>query len=61
MTTTEAARLARMSVKGIQSAIHRSQLRAVKIGRDWHIEPRDLEAWLACPRKQGRPKKEMKC
>ena len=57
MTTAEAAAIAHCTVKGIQSAIHRDQLRATKIGRDWHIEPHDLDVWLACPRKVGKPKK----
>lgn len=58
MTTKEAALASGLSIKGIQSAIHSGRLPAVKIGRDWQIDPQDFYAWLSSPRKVGRPKKE---
>lgn len=58
MTTTEAAAVAGVTVKGIQSAIHTGKLIAHKVGRDWHIEPVDFRRWLASPRKAGRPRKD---
>lgn len=60
MTTADAARLARVTVKGIQAAIHRGRLSAVKIGRDWQIDPASFDAWLSSPRKVGRPAKSAK-
>lgn len=58
MTTNEAAKKSSLSVKGIQSAIHSGKLPAVKIGRDWWIEPVDFERWMNEPRKVGRPRKK---
>ena len=58
MTTADAARLARMTVKGIQAAIHRGRLPAIKVGRDWQIDPKDFDKWMSIPRKVGRPAKK---
>lgn len=58
MTTAEAAELAHCSIKGIQAACERGKLKASKVGRDWHIERRDFDRWLASPRKRGAPRKE---
>ena len=58
MTTTDAARLARCTRKAIQAAIHRGKLPAVKVGRDWQIDPKSFETWLDSPRKVGHPRKE---
>ena len=58
MTTTDCARLARVTRKAIQAAIHRGKLPAVKVGRDWQISKEDFDKWLASPRKVGRPRKE---
>ena len=58
MTTTDAARLSRMTIKAIQAAIKRGKLPAVKVGRDWQIERADFDTWLSSPRKVGRPRKE---
>ncbi len=58
MTTAKAAELSGLTVKGIQAACERGRLPARKIGRDWHIEKRDFDRWLASPRKAGRPRKK---
>lgn len=60
MTTTDAALLAHCTVKAIQAACQRGNLKAIKHGRDWWIERADFDKWLASPRKVGRPKKEKK-
>lgn len=58
MTTTEAAALAGLPRRTIQTAIRRGRLSAVKIGRDWQIDRADFDKWLSSPRKVGRPRKE---
>lgn len=47
MTVAEAAALLGLAPVTIRSAIHRGQLRATKIGRDWWITRRDLERFRA--------------
>lgn len=58
MTTSDCARLAYMTVKGIQAAIKRGKLRATKVGRDWQITQEDFQKWMDSPRKVGHPRKD---
>lgn len=59
MTTTDAARIARLTRQAIWRAIQTGTLPAVKVGRDWQITQADLNKWLAAPKnKGGRPRKE---
>lgn len=55
MTTSKAAELAHCSIQNIQAHIHHGNLPAHKVGRDWHIERRDFDRWLASPRRAGYP------
>jgi excisionase family DNA binding protein len=54
ITTTEAAVELRITVRRVQALIAAGRLRASRVGRDWLIEPRDLEKVRDRPR--GRPK-----
>ena len=58
MTTSDCARLARVTVKAIQAACQRGRLKAAKPGRDWIIDRQDFDAWMSSPRKVGRPTKK---
>lgn len=55
LTTTQAARELGVSPRRIQALIASGRLPAELIGRDWHIEARDLKAVRV--RKPGRPAK----
>lgn len=51
LTTKEAAKALRVSVRTLLSMIQRG-LPARKVGREWRISPAALEAWIAsgnCP------------
>lgn len=52
-TTKQAAAAAGLTVRTIQAHIKRGNLKAVKIGRDWFIEPGDLDTLTRQP---GKPK-----
>jgi len=56
LTTKEAARELRVSVRRIQALIGAGKLPAQKIGRDWIISKVDLD--LVRVRKPGRPPKK---
>ncbi len=55
-TTKQAAAAAGLTVRTIQAHIKRGNLPAVKIGRDWFVDPADLATLKG--RKAGRPKRE---
>lgn len=56
MTTQEAAVELHISVRRVRVLIDEGRLKASKRGRDWWIEPKDLET--VRNRKNGRPRKE---
>ena len=56
LTTKEAAKELRLSVRRIQALISAGKLPAQKIGRDWIIRKADLD--LVRVRKPGRPSKK---
>jgi len=56
LTTTQAADHLNVSPRRVRALIAAGRLPAVKIGRDWMIEPDALERFQAKPRKVGRPK-----
>ena len=56
LTTKEAAKELRLSVRRIQALIGTGKLPAQKIGRDWIIRKADLD--LVRVRKPGRPPKK---
>lgn len=55
MTTKEAAALLGISPRRVQALIKSGRLPAKRIGRDWHIKPKDVDALQHRP--TGRPKK----
>lgn len=57
LDTTTAANLAHCSRRGILAAIGRGKLKATRFGKSWLIRDEDLRAWLASPRKVGKPKR----
>lgn len=61
MTTTEAADWLKVKRDTLQKWIKHGKLPAAKVGRDYLIEPVDLEEFRKTPRQgKGRPKKEAK-
>ena len=56
LTTKEAAKELKISVRRIQALITAGRLHAQKIGRDWIIRKADLD--LVRVRKPGRPPKK---
>lgn len=61
ITTDQAAAIAHVERITIQKWIERGHLKAIKLGRDWLIDEKDLDALIAMPRKSGRkPKDETK-
>jgi excisionase family DNA binding protein len=57
MTTIEAAAFLGVNPSRCRQLILAGQLKAEKIGRDWHIKPRDAEAFKKMLRPVGRPAK----
>jgi excisionase family DNA binding protein len=57
-TTQEAARLLKLTRKGILAAIRRGKLHATKHGRDWMVSDEEIERYRQEPRQRGRPKKQ---
>jgi len=54
--TAQAAERLGVSVRRVVFLIHAGRLPAKKIGRDWMIDPKDLEkVWKDRPRQSGRP------
>lgn len=46
LTTQEVARLLKVSEATVRSWIHESELRAVRLGREFRIAAKDLEAFV---------------
>ncbi|MDY6868023.1 MAG: helix-turn-helix domain-containing protein [Chloroflexota bacterium] len=55
MTTKEAADILGIGRQGVRDLIHRSQLPAEKVGRDWIIRFEDLKDFQKRRRSPGRP------
>ncbi len=55
LTTSQAADSLGVTPQRVRALIVAGRLKAVKVGRDWLIEPPDLEAVKV--RKAGRPRK----
>ena len=55
MTTNEAARELGVGRSRVGALIRSDRLKATKVGRDWHVDPKDLDAVRI--RKPGRPRK----
>jgi excisionase family DNA binding protein len=53
--TAEAAKRLNVTVSRVQKMIAAKRLKAIKVGREWLIDPKDLEA--VKNRKVGRPRK----
>jgi excisionase family DNA binding protein len=58
ITTTEAARRLGVTPTRVRALIEAKRLKAFKYGREWLIDPKDLEAVKV--RKVGRPRKSRK-
>jgi len=58
ITTTEAARRLGVTTTRVRALIEAKRLKAFKYGREWLIDPKDLEA--VKDRKVGRPRKSRK-
>jgi len=56
--TAEAAKRLNVTVSRVQKMIVAKRLKAIKVGREWLIDPKDLEA--VKDRKVGRPRKARK-
>ena len=59
ITTTEAAKRLGVTPTRVRALIEAKRLKAFKYGREWLIDPKDLEA--VKDRKVGRPRKARKC
>lgn len=58
MTTAEAAKALGVNDSRVRQLIREDGLPALKVGRDWLIEPRALERWVRVkrkPKRMGRP------
>jgi len=58
ITTTEAAKRLGVTPTRVRALIEAKRLKAFKYGREWLIDPKDLEA--VKDRKVGRPRKSPK-
>lgn len=58
ISTAEAARRLGVTPNRIRALIDAKRLKAMKIGREWLIDPKDLDA--VKKRKPGRPRKSRK-
>jgi excisionase family DNA binding protein len=58
ISTTEAARRLKVSPSRIRAMIGSGRLKAIKVGKVWLIDPKDLDA--VKDRKVGRPRKVRK-
>lgn len=56
--TAEAARRLKVTQSRVRVLIDSGRLKAIKVGREWLIDPKDLEA--VKDRKTGRPRKARK-
>lgn len=57
ISTTEAARRLGVSANRVRALIDAKRLKAIKVGREWLIDPKDLEA--VKKRTPGRPRKKL--
>jgi excisionase family DNA binding protein len=51
LTTKEVARRLKVTPQTVQRLIHRRELKASRVGRDWRIKPSALEAFLEATEK----------
>lgn len=58
MTAAEAAAKLHVSSQRIRQWIAAGRLPATHHGRDWWIEPKDLEQFASLPRQNGRPSRK---
>ena len=58
ISTTEAAKLLNVTPDRVRKMIDAKRLKAIKVGREWLIDPKHLEA--VKDRKVGRPRKARK-
>ena len=56
--TTEAAKRLGVNASRVRALIDSGRLKAIKVGREWLIDPKDLDA--VKDRKVGRPRKSRK-
>jgi excisionase family DNA binding protein len=58
ISTTEAARRLGITANRVRAMIRAKRLKAMKVGHEWLIDPKDLDA--VKERKVGRPRKSRK-
>ena len=58
ISTTEAAKRLGVTTNRVRAMIDAKRLKAIKVGREWLIDPKDLDALK--DRKVGRPRKATK-
>jgi excisionase family DNA binding protein len=58
ISTTEAARRLGVTANRVRVLIRTKRLKAIKVGHEWLIDPKDLDA--VKERKVGRPRKSRK-
>ena len=58
ISTTEAARRLGVTANRVRAMIRAKRLKAMKVGHEWLIDPKDLDA--VRERKVGRPRKSRK-
>jgi excisionase family DNA binding protein len=58
ISTTEAARRLGVTANRVRAMIRAKRLKAMKVGHEWLIDPKDLDA--VKERKVGRPRKARK-
>jgi excisionase family DNA binding protein len=58
ISTTEAARRLGVTANRVRVLIRTKRLKAIKVGHEWLIDPKDLDA--VRERKVGRPRKSRK-
>jgi excisionase family DNA binding protein len=52
LTTKEVARRLKVTPQTVQRLIHRGELKASRVGRDWRIKPSAFEAFLEATEKR---------
>lgn len=57
MSAKEAAALLGVSRRRVMELIESGRLSAWKLGQDWYIDRRTIDAYAASPRKGGRPRR----
>jgi excisionase family DNA binding protein len=60
LTTAESAGLLGVTPRQAQRLIAKGLLKGVKMGRDWFVEPREIERFQKRRRGKGRPRKREK-